>query len=369
MEMTIVPYRKYELPPQIREATEKHSGQVTIGADGGLENWVAGIPFPNVDPNDPQAGLKIMFNVTHPPTLTDDLGLHLLDAESGTIPADASAAGFEIERHFVIEWIRFLNYMGRLEIEPKPGLPNNEEGVYRKMAQYPFLEPFDLKGVGLLSFRYLSPQKQDDTWLHLPQLRRVRRLSSAQRSDALFGQDVDLDSYNIYMGHAAWFDWKLIGEKQMLGSVHGVNLPAKLCTGNGGATFCENWEMRPVWIVEGRAKLLGYAYSKRVIFVDKEVLQPLYSDLYDPSGELWKVLVHNLRVSTKPNPKGSLEYPYEMPFIYGFLAADMQLNHLTRVAIPGRDFHDEPGWYFNFGDEHGNAEDAFSVTAMVAAGR
>jgi hypothetical protein len=369
MEMTIIPYRKYECPAHIRDATEKYSGQVTINDRGGLEGWVAGIPFPRIDPADPQAGLKLMYNVTHPPTLTDDLGLHLLDAESGTIPADPNAAGFEIERHFVIEWIRFFHYLGRLTNDPKPAFPDNGEGVYRKMAQYPFLEPFDLKGVGLLSFRYLDPEKQDDTWLHLPQMRRVRRLSSAQRSDALFGQDVDLDSYNIYMGHAAWFDWKLLGEKQMLGSFHGVNLPAKLCEGNGGATFCENWEMRPVWIVEGKAKMPGYAYSKRIIYVDQEALQPLYSDLYDPAGELWKVLVHNFRVSTKPNPKADLEYPYELPFIYGFLAADIQLHHLTRVAIPGREFTNEPGWYFNFGDKYGNREEAFTVSAMLAAGR
>ncbi len=41
----------------------------------------------------------------------------------------------------------------------------------------------------MTSYRYLDPDKQDDSWLYLPSLRRVRRLSAAQRSDALFGQD------------------------------------------------------------------------------------------------------------------------------------------------------------------------------------
>src|SRR5439155_504543 len=78
---------------------------------------------------------------------------------------------------------------------------------------YPILEPFDVKGVGFVSYRYLDAAKQDDAWLYLPALRRVRRLSTAQRSDALFGQDTDVDSYGGYAGHIAWMDWRYLGER------------------------------------------------------------------------------------------------------------------------------------------------------------
>ena len=60
--------------------------------------------------------------------------------------------------------------------------------------------------------------KQDDSWLYLPSLRRVRRLSTAQRSDALFGQDIDVDSYGGYAGQIPWFEWKFLGSKPMLAS-------------------------------------------------------------------------------------------------------------------------------------------------------
>jgi hypothetical protein len=49
----------------------------------------------------------------------------------------------------------------------------------------------------------------------------VRRLSTAQRSDALFGQDTDVDSYYGYAGHIAWMEWKFLGEKEVLGAFHG----------------------------------------------------------------------------------------------------------------------------------------------------
>lgn len=49
--------------------------------------------------------------------------------------------------------------------------------------------------------------------------------------------------------------------------------------------------MRPkVYIVEGRPRLPGYAFSKRMIFVDKETYTIPYTDLYDHRGELWKTL-------------------------------------------------------------------------------
>jgi hypothetical protein len=99
--------------------------------------------------------------------------------------------------------------------------------VSRPAGLYPILEPFDLKGVGALGNRYIDPAKQDDSWLYLPSLRRVRRLSTAQRSDALFGQDTDVDSYYGYSGHIAWMDFKYLGERDLIAPYHAKNYPAK----------------------------------------------------------------------------------------------------------------------------------------------
>ena len=101
-------------------------------------------------------------------------------------------------------------------------------------------------------------------------------------------------------------------------------------------TFCENWEMRPsVWVIEGKPKVAGYAYSKRIIFVDKETNFIIYSDLYDQNEELWKTVMQSIRTSTRPNPKVNYEYPELRMFIYAFSVIDMQLMHGTRAAIPG----------------------------------
>src|SRR5712692_1355763 len=54
MQLKIVPTERLEWPPPYKAATEKYSAQVGLGPDGTLKNFVAGQPFPLLDPNDPQ---------------------------------------------------------------------------------------------------------------------------------------------------------------------------------------------------------------------------------------------------------------------------------------------------------------------------
>ena len=242
MEMKIVPYQKIPLPKLYQEATEKFSSQVKLKEDKTLEGYVAGRPFPQVDFDDPTAATKLMYNFERTHYFTDDLALHLFDADTGQLVVDQEGQQrYNVERHFVLDWLRALQFSGRLHIDPKPEIVPNKDSAFRKAGLYPVLEPFDLKGIGGINYRYLDPLRQDDLWLYLPSLRRVRRLSSAQRSEALFGQDIDVDSYGGYAGQIPWFDWKFLGKKPMLASLHGENMPPVPCKGDGGMTFCEAW--------------------------------------------------------------------------------------------------------------------------------
>jgi len=373
MDLHIVPYKEIAMPQAYLDATEKYGSQTTLGGQNEIKNWVAGKPFPVIDSNDPDAPVKIMYNFQNTHYFSDDLGLHLVDADTGSLYVDAQGARhYQVERHFVVDWLRVFQFLGRLHHEPMPVFEPNEDATFRKSGLYPLIEPFDLKGVGGVSYRYIDLVRQDDTWLYLPFLRRVRRLSSAQRSDALFGQDIDVDSYGGYAGQIPWFDWKLLGEKPMLASLHGQNLPPKPCEKDGGMTFCEHWEMRPnVYIIEGKPKVANYAYSKRVIFVDKETNFIVYSDLYDKAGELWKVVLQNIRTDKRPNPNVDYTYDEERMFIYAFSVIDMQLMHGTRAAIPGMAFQDEAGWFIDkgFDTPYSVDETWYTVAGLLRGGR
>jgi hypothetical protein len=366
MTLTIAPYKKIEMPKAYLEATEKYSGQVQLAPDGRrINNYVAGLPFPKIDPSDPKVAIKIMWNYDNKPEGTDDIDLRNFDADTGTI--GTGGAELSVERHFLLDHLRAMSYTGRLYVDPKPTFEPNPDGVRGKQALYPILEPFDLKGVGTLSFRYLDPDKQDDTWLYLPSLRRVRRLSSAQRSDALFGQDTDVDSYYGYAGNPAWMDWKLLGEKKMLGVYHAKNFPVKWAPGSANFAFDEVWEPRDVWVVEGTSRLAQYAYSKRVLWIDKETYTVLYSDIYDRAGNLWKVWLNDFSFRNQAVP-GGITYPDEQAFLPAIVMVDIQASHATKASLPSPRFPNEQGWYFNQGAKSGTSPDYFTVASMIQAG-
>jgi hypothetical protein len=365
MQMKIVPYKKVEWNQAYKEATEKYSGQVKLAPDGrSIEGHVQGLPFPKIDPNDPQVALKIMFNYEYKPYVTDDADLRNFDADTGPI----GDGPMQVERHYILDHFRTLFYTGRIYVDPKPEMKDNPDKVRNKTSLHPILEPFDLKGVGLTAIRYLDPDRQDDTWLYLPSLRRVRRLSSAQRSDAIFGQDTDVDSYGGYAGQIGWFDWKYLGEKTVLGVYHAEQFPTKYCEGSGDFVFCDVWEKREVHVLEGVPKQSQYAYGKRVLFIDKETYLIGHSDIYDRSGGLWKIWLNQYGFRKKAAPGYGIDYPDEMPFAHSISMVDMQLNHATRTALPSPKFPGEQGWYFNQGDKAGLTEEFFTIAHLIESG-
>jgi hypothetical protein len=363
--LTIGETKRIEWPKAYREATEKYAPQVKLAADGlSLQNYVAGQPFPNLDPKDPQMAMKLMWNYEYKFNPTDDLDLRNFDADTGSV---ADHGPLSIERHFLLDHLKVQFWNGRLYVDPKPEKPN-PNGYRSQQGLYPILEPFDLKGVGALSQRYIDPGKQDDSWLYLPSLRRVRRLSTAQRSDALFGQDTDVDSYYGYAGHIAWMNWKYLGERDLLGVFHAQHYPVKWNDKVDWA-FDDVWEKRRVHVIEGISKLPQYAYGKRVIFIDKESMLVPFSDIYDRSGELWKIWINDWTFLRKaPTGANAIEYPDEMGFQPAIVMIDMQLEHATKAALPSLRFPGESGWYFNQGEKAGITDDWFTVAALVAAG-
>jgi len=372
MTMTIKAPRDITLPKRYVEATEKYSSQVKLAPNGlKLENYVAGMPFPTIDPNDPQAAVKIMWNYEYRPFFIDDFREGDFGSYTGPLTYDKPMT---IERALWIGDVRRLYYNGRLYVDPKPELPN-PEGVRYKESLHPIMSPFDLKGIGLLDFRYIDAARQDDTWLYLPQLRRVRRLSSAQRSDALFGQDADADSFFGYSGHIAWMEWKLLGVKDALGAVHTENWPLKQCPGGADFIFCDAWEKRPVYVIEGVSKLPQYAFSKRVLYIDRQGWLTLYEDMYDRAGQLWKTWIDMFNYKKKAIDNARFTYEDEMPFYAGGAVIDTQLNHATIFPHPDPASNDKECLYFNQGPQgtspvapQGAQESFFTIAHLIESG-
>ncbi len=363
--MKIVETKPIPWKSAYKEATEKYAGQVKLGSDGlKLENYVAGQPFPKIDTNDKAVAIKLMWNFDTRPNFEDDLDLRNFDADTGPISEDRP---LQVERHFLVDHFRRLRYIGRLYVDPKPEIPNKENFEFKETL-HPLIEPFDLKGVGFTYYRYFDPAKQDDSWLYLPSLRRVRRLSTAQRSDALFGQDTDQDSYGGYAGQIAWADWKFIGEQEVLGAFHTTPFPVKWAEGAADWAFEGEWEKRKVYVVEGMSKLPQYAYSKRVLYLDKENFETPFSDMYDRAGQLWKVWVNNFTSKKEAYPGAAMKYAEETGMTPAIVMVDIQLQHATKASLPSHRFPGEPGWYWSQGDKSGSNEDEFTIAKLIESG-
>jgi hypothetical protein len=103
------------------------------------------------------------------------------------------------------------------------------------------------------------------------------------------------------------------------------------------------------------------------MFIDKESWGILYSDMYDRSGELWKIWINDASARKKAFD-GAIEYPDEQAFVPAIIMVDMQLEHATKAALPSHRFPGEQGWYFNQGEKAGITDDWFTVAALVGAG-
>ncbi len=59
-----------------------------------------------------------------------------------------------------------------------------------------FMSPADVRNTAFLSHEWDDPQKEDDNWLYLPALRKVKRISSGNKKDSFMGSDFSYADMN-----------------------------------------------------------------------------------------------------------------------------------------------------------------------------
>ena len=72
------------------------------------------------------------------------------------------------------------------------------EGESEDKSLMEFITPADVKGTKFLSYEHVN--KDDDQWLYLPALKRVKRIASKNKSGAFMGSEFsyeDLSAFNV----------------------------------------------------------------------------------------------------------------------------------------------------------------------------
>jgi hypothetical protein len=311
MQLRIGPAHADYAPPAVyQEATNANAGKASIGADNSLKGYVSGQPFPMdaIDcKGDPNAGAKIAWNYDH-----------RWDGEGGAAKFIYSYwdRGERLPLFYEGK-SRRVWLAGRTEPEYRTTNGDVFRGEQRKRVNGIEVEaPFDSRGLTLLTYRYKgseNPQAtthNDDTWVYSPALRRVRRISSAQRADAVAGTDFTLDDLNSFDGIVPQYEWKCLGEQELLApmnsQVKAYPYEKEHNFGPFGLSFADDqWELRRAVVVQFVPRNSDHPYSKKVIYLDRQAMEPLYSFAYDRKGELWKLIWHNHRWSGDK----SFEYP------------------------------------------------------------
>jgi hypothetical protein len=302
MELQVGPfYRDYSETKVYLDATEQHHASAKVGPDGSLEGYVAGRPFPGeIDcQGDPDAGNKIIWN--------------FMKRWRG----DGSSASY-----FYSYWDRGeqlpLYYEGtsktvQLANRPEPQYLQQGGDIFKNEKRLNAFgievdAPFDARGILVMTYRYKAADaprdraKNDDTWVYLPDLRRVRRISSAQRTDAVAGTDFTFDDLFSFAGIPPQYSWQCMGEQDVMVPFNTAVLAYPYAEdhnfGPYGLSYADDrWEMRHAWILRFDPKNEDHPYSYKDLWIDKQIYEPLYSFAYDRKKELWKIIWHNHRWS------------------------------------------------------------------------
>ena len=123
-----------------------------------------------------------------------------------------------------------------------------------------FNEPADVKGTKSLTFSH--GLKPDDQWLYLPALKRVKRISSKNKSGPFMGSEFAFE--DIGSQEISKFTYKLLGE--------------------------ENYAGQDAYKVERRPAYKYSGYTKQISWIDKAELRVLKVDFYDRKDALLKTL-------------------------------------------------------------------------------
>lgn len=178
-----------------------------------------------------------------------------------------------------------------------------------------FDEPRDIKGTAFLSHTKISDP--DDQWLYLPALKRVKRISSANKSGPFVGSEFayeDLLSFEVEKYNYNWLRDEKCGDLE-----------------------CFVIERQPVYENSG--------YTKQIVWVDKGEYRIMRVDFYDRKETLLKTLhltdyqqyldkywrAHTLTMNNVQTNKGTVLSFSGYKFRLGLEDSDFTSSRLKRV--------------------------------------
>jgi len=141
-----------------------------------------------------------------------------------------------------------------------------------------FTGPTAVKGLAILTWSYISPDTDQNQWLWLPSLKKIRKISAAQSDDSFMGSDFTVEEITTRKFEDETY--KLLGEEEFKGFTSEYN----------NKTYHQGTDC---FVIEAKPKRSPWYYSKRTVWIDKNTGGDIYHEVYDPNGRLYKTIFKN----------------------------------------------------------------------------
>jgi hypothetical protein len=266
---------------------------------GEIAKMIIGFPFPEIDPKDPKAAVKIIYNKEY---VTYILGFKRF---TSIVTWVGGGTGFERDVEVLFRDAYLTGFPGAKEYKNPKDIERYSIISVRK--------PYDLAGTSIMLWRYLT-ERADVNFAYVPAIRRVRRTTPANRSDGFVGSDFAVDDILAYDGKIPAFEWELVGKQEALVPYANpkpirVETDAKgqwemskdhPATRYGyqdkewqGAPWCPLnpiYSKRPVFVLRAKSKDPYYNYGVQYIWVTADTWGPTYKMIHDRSDKFWKFI-------------------------------------------------------------------------------
>jgi hypothetical protein len=202
------------------------------------------------------AGSALLLSLTLAPAVRSaDRSPEQVKAREIEVQADALQKDYKAERRQMT--LTLINAQGQQSV--RKVIYESLEGKDRQdKTLISFAYPPDLKGTSLLTYEHTVGD--DDQWLYLPTLQRVKRIASSNKSGSFMGSEFAYE--DLVARQLEKFDYRYLREEQV--------------------------DARRCHVIERIPRDKNSGYSKIVQWRLADNLQELKSEYYDRKGELLK---------------------------------------------------------------------------------
>ncbi len=220
LSLRIAPARRIEWPAAYQQATEHYAAQVTLDGNDAIRNYAAGLPFANIDPNDPKAGVKIAYDWRWGPFIPEQFSAtnlasrtYLLASGGSSFAPDTSNPDFRNE--YTCDDAIAVRTSHRASA-PEAHDPDANEIDWKERD-----DQCGPEQARFIAWLYSDPDRMPDSYLYTRATRRWRRMAlsmspnqSCTYSCAQMGMEYTPPQTGLY-------SWRLVDIRTMVGCFDG----------------------------------------------------------------------------------------------------------------------------------------------------